>query len=595
MARITPIDDTQMDLDMDEDQVMEEEIPADSATSVPILNPPPTGEKKSTLPLPGTLFAGPYRSTFALKVAETTPEVLNCLEHVNCSYLSTKGLPPTLLQLKQHAQSLTVLIKNMTVSTMAAVIDNRNIPGEGAKEFHENESYDWLNDLTEPYKNGDRHHQMPLTSLLNTVDPPTFTNKPYTDICPMHRADVRTPRNGISLPYATHQSLIEHANEVLELLDHEYSAKGGLLSILPSQDQKEDRAKAETTLLGQLILYTRRLVQRVHDLEREYANSLDIIAGEAAVPLQALSQLGPHGRQPRELVYPQDRFVLVNAGDDVWQFLRNEFERKEAADEEADFKHYDRGITGEALWRKDGDQEFARGITALDITTRYYRLRNDPLETVFVIPAYQKHPGTKVTREMERQPTVVSVVKPVWPERASMWEMRHRDDMEELKRLRSEHFQLQMDADNAKETAKGVFQDQQLKAQELRELKAKGSQALKEAQVEVERLNAVLKDPINEVRMRLVEESRAVDEVRMKTVAAEEEFKKKTEALDQELKKAQEVTQQNMELKSKEKSRVKRMETTMQERMRENMERIDARDAEAARAANATQDKLRAL
>jgi hypothetical protein len=590
------VDDNPMGMKPELDvEMKDEEVPANVGTAVPTMKPPPAGNRIPTLPLSPTLFAGPYRSTFALRVAETAPEELACLKHVNCNYLSTSGLPPTLLQLKQHAQSLTVLIKHMTVSAVPAIINNRNIPGENIAEFHENESFDWLNDLTKSYENADRHHQMPLTSLLNTVSIDPVQQRPYIDVCPLHRADVRAPRNGVSLPYATHQTLIEHANEVLELLDHEYSAKGGLLAILPPQDQKEDREKAETTLLGQLILYTSRLVQRVHDLEREYANALEVIKGEAAVPRQALSLLGPHGRKPRELVYPQDRFVLVNAGDDVWQFLNNEFQKKEAAEEEADFKARQQGTMGEALWKQQGGRELAQGITALDITTRYYRLRNDPLETIFVIPAYQQHPGTKVTREMERQPTVVSVVKPVWPERASMWEMRNRDNMEELKKLRNEHMTLQMEAESAKHAIKGVYHDQQLKVQELRELKTKHSHALADARAEIEKLLALLTDPINESKEKVRQESLAADAARTAALAAEQEFKQNTEALKQERQKAEALARTREELKTTEEERLKRIEEEMQTRLQERTNRIDERDADVARAAKVTQAKLMAI
>lgn len=541
------------------------------------------------------MFAGPYRSTFALTVAETAPEELSCLKHVNCSYLSTTGLAPTLLQLKQHAQSLTVLIKHMTCSSIPAVIDNRNIPAEDIKAFHENESFDWLNDLTKSYENPDRHHQMTLTSVLNTVELDPAEEMPYIDICPLHRADVRAPRNGVSLPYATHQSLLRHANEVLELLDHEYSAKGGLLAVLPPLEQKEDRAKAETTLLGQLILYTCRLVQRVHDLEREHANALDVIKGEAAVPRQALSLLGPHGRQPRELVYPQDRFVLVNAGDDLWQFLNAEFEKKAAAEEDADFKARQQGVMGEALWKQRGGRDFAQGITALDITTRYYRLRNDPLDTIFVIPAYQQHPGTKVTREMERQPTVVSVVKPVWPERASMWELRNRENMEELKKLRSEHMTLRMDAESANHAIKGVYHNQQLKAQELKELKTKHTKELADAQAEITKLQALLSNPVNESKLKVQQERVATTAAHNAALAAEKEYKEKTEAVEQERKKAEEVTRAREELKTKEEARLKRMEEEIRAKLQEQAKKIDERDADVARAAKVIQDKLRAI
>lgn len=584
-------------MEPDEDVIMlDREDALDSVLEVPKIKSPPAGKNKSVLPLPATPFAGPYRSTFALKIAETTPEELNCLKHVNCSYLSTNGLPPTLLQLKQHAHSLTVLIKHMTVSTASAVVNNKNIQDGSNTEFLANESFDWLNDLTKAYDNNDRHHLMPLTSLLNTISPtPTKDSDEYLNMCPLHRANVRSPRNGISLPYATHETLIRHANEILELLDHEFSAKGGLLSILPPQDQKEDRALAETTLLGQLILYTSRLVQRVHDLERQYANALEVIKGEAVVPHQALSLLGPHGRKPREMVYPQDRFVLVNAGDDVWQYINNEFQRKEIIDKEEDIKAREQGMMGDALWNDGEGGDFARGITTLDITTRYYRLRNDPLETIFVIPAYQEHPGTKVIREMESQPTVVSVVKPVWPERASMWEMRNRDEMAELKRLRSEHIMLQNKLELADEAVKGVFSDQQLKAQELKELKRNGNEDLKAAQEEIKRLEGILKDPAHVSQQKVVEANNEAIKAKNASLVLEQELNKKKAELDQELKKAEAVTRAREELKSKEEARLKRMEETMEQRHKEREKKLTAKDVEIARSASIINDKLNAV
>ena len=92
-----------------------------------------------------------------------------------------------------------------------------------------------------------------------------------------------------------------------------------------------------------------RLVGRVHDLERLYANATDAIANEAVVPMQTLSRLGPEGRKGRELVYPQDRFVLVNAGEDIFSFLSREFDKKDLVDEAAMRDAKKLGITGEAL------------------------------------------------------------------------------------------------------------------------------------------------------------------------------------------------------------------------------------------------------
>ena len=454
--------------------------------SAPVIGAVPgTTPKPPTGSIPGTRFAPEYKSTFTCEAAIHDPQLLPLLAHVNCSYLSTNGNSPTLTELKQHVQSLVVLIKALTVTTNSAYIDNANLSAmmEDAVAFHDGETYDFLNDLNNHYDGPataqlKTHHSMPLNSALNVIEvvqviptqngcvcaggkqaPQPLTGKakqqqrghnpnaiPATaqevleHICPLREAYQAAP-NQVSLPWAQHDNLIRHANEILELLDHEYSAKGGLLSILPLKEQKEDRAYAETTILGQLILHMQRLVIRCHDLERLYANATDAMASEAVIPAQTLSRLGPDGRKGRELVYPQDRFVLVNCGEDVYSFLCNAFDRKDIQDEEIMKLHLRNGSTGEALWRQKDGRDYSRGITALDVVTRYYRIRGDEKagqanKTIFVIPAHAEHPGVKVTREMEQQPTVVAVVKPQWPERQSIMEMKHRQDLKDYKDLK---------------------------------------------------------------------------------------------------------------------------------------------------------------
>lgn len=483
-----------------------------------ILADPPPGAPITTIPR--THFAGDYQSHFTIRTPPLNNETVKCLAHVNCSYLSTAGRAPTLTDLKQHAHSLAVLIKHLTLSTKGGLVDNANHGGgefEDEHAFHQSESYDWLNNLSVPYNNDDHHHNIPLTSVLNRLED---LGEYSREICSLHAAAAENPPNGHSLPYASHQSLIQHANEILTLLDHEYSANGGLLSILPPKDQKEDREKAETTLLGQLILYMQRLVERLHDLEILYANSVDALAGEAIAPHQTLSKLGPKGRQSREVVFPQDRFILTNAGDDIWQFLQTEFDRKEASDTKADAKAAQLGVSGHALWQKNGGTEVAKGITALDITTRYYRLRNDPLKTVFVIPAHQTHPGVRVTREMEAQPTVVSVVKPVWPERASAWEMRNREDLERLKQLERDHARLVGDAEEQKQARTFLVHDREMNQGRIRGLE-KEVQLLKDqlsGNSNAIRTSAVMEEVAKSMEMqsKLVEERQKLAEEREK-------------------------------------------------------------------------------
>lgn len=432
--------------------------------------------------IPETPFASTYKSVFTAQ--EPVKPLTKNMPHVNCCYLSTPGKAPTLLQLKQHAQSLCVLIKYLTVNTIPGLINNAEAEVTGAPTFSDGESYDFLNDLSKVYEGPvnqtlEKHHTMPLTALVNVLEPESnsTSNGPGTrsqrhyhgqqqqqhqsstrPICPLHTAVAsEVGENHPSLPYATHQALIAHANELLELIDHEYAAKGGLLGILPdASTQKEDYEKAAATLLGQNIIYTQRLAQRTHDLERELANALDVIRGEAATPMQCLSALGPDGRKPREMVYPQDRFVLVNAGEDVWQYLHKEFAEKERADERVADMYARSGAAGQALWAQNGGKEYFRGLTCIDVYTRYYRLRQDPLKTVFVIPAHTVHPGTKATREMEGKPSVVAVTKPVWPERVTQWEMKHRAELDELKELRQKYVVLEQDVE-AKKTAETLL------------------------------------------------------------------------------------------------------------------------------------------
>jgi len=461
-----PVEDDAMNVDGDNDHVTDNPV-----------NPVPEGNRRNRpSAIPATPFAGAYESLFTIEPPQPSRGVMNCLAKVNCSYLSNPDQAPTLEQLKQHTQSLANLIKQITISTQPAVINNAS--QEENDRFLDGESFDFLNDLNTPYMNDERHHRLPLNRFANRLEPdPLDAGSGHRNICPLYEAyidqeDKRAamPPSQQSLPFASHQALIEHANETLELIDHEYSAKGGLLSILPTTDQKEERASAESTLLGQLILYVNRLVLRLHDLERLYANAMDVLAGEALVPHQTLNLLGPKGRKEREVVYPQDRFVLANAGDDVWNFLQREFQHKETLERRKDAENRRLGVTGQMIWDVCTDgTEISRGMVAIDVNTRYYRVRGDPLKTIFVIPAHQDHPNTKVTREIECQPTVVSVVKPTWPIRASMYEKQNREKLDRVRALEQDNSRLKQtkDQDDSQIDMLRVENDRQ--AQTLRE------------------------------------------------------------------------------------------------------------------------------
>ena len=210
----------------------------------------PADKRITTGSVPRTRFADEYKSTLTCEAAIHDPELLPLLAHVNCSYLSSYGNSPTLTELKQHAQSLIVLIKALTVSTNSAFMDNKNLGDwlKDAESFHDGETYDFLNDLNVHY-NGPKnphlqtHHALPLNAALNTIEiahliptqtacvcaasknaPLPMTGKPkqqqrgqphgaiagyevIREICPMRDAwqtPYKVPANQVSLPYAKH-------------------------------------------------------------------------------------------------------------------------------------------------------------------------------------------------------------------------------------------------------------------------------------------------------------------------------------------------------------------------------------------------------
>ncbi|KAL7806857.1 hypothetical protein V8C44DRAFT_338485 [Trichoderma aethiopicum] len=373
-----------------------------------------------------------------------TEKDLQLLRHVNCSYVSS-GRPPTLLALKQHAQALANLIKKICVSDTFGVIDGR---GSRHPAFEKNEAFDWLNNLDEVYTNDDENHHLPLEALANHIE----HQDEETGIechCPLKVARNYGPLDSgerTRRPYSSHYNLVMHANSCLEILDHEYSATGGLLSLLPSgnEDDCEQMAGVRNTVLGQWLLHQQHLVARMHELEINYANALDLLKGEAVVPMQMLGQFGPEGRaKGREVVYPQDRFVLVNAGEDVFSLLHRLMDKAESEIQAKEQTWWESGVSGERMWANTkGGEWYSRGLVPIDMMTRFVRLKDQGgRSTIFMMPAIEHHPGTAQTRKMEKRPTVVSVVAPSWPERASDLEQRvkaHLDEAKELARDKTE-------------------------------------------------------------------------------------------------------------------------------------------------------------
>ncbi|KAK4199436.1 hypothetical protein QBC40DRAFT_307515 [Triangularia verruculosa] len=385
----------------------------------------------------GTDFSLPYYSEYSRIYERTVKQGL--LRHVNCGYLSTEGVAPTLLALKQHAQSLCILIQQLTPTSGLSEIGDGSLSrvrasGGGGSDpltikAHLNDAFDFLCDLSTPYTNDDANHNVPLTALLNEVRARDEV-KGVSYHCPF--ADAPKPRRpGDELkPYATHQNLIMHANACLERLDHEFSTTGGLLSILPTdQEGRETLNHARNTLLGQWLAYTQHLVTRMHELERSYNNALDALAGEAVIPAQHLSVVGPTAAtEGHSIVYPQDKYVLVNAGDDIFQYIHQILDKQEVLlQAQASIANNAGVVSTASVVSEEASVKYTGGVVYVDIPSRFYRLAGQGKNTLFVLPAHDVHPATAHTRLLEASPTVVTSVSPADPSRVTVLEKRYTE------------------------------------------------------------------------------------------------------------------------------------------------------------------------
>ncbi|KAL4724818.1 hypothetical protein ACLX1H_008265 [Fusarium chlamydosporum] len=414
-------------------------------------------EREGVQPLhiPSTPYATSYKSTYTLPdggILDTQDIVL--LQHLNCSYFSS-GRPPTLLALKQHAHSLANLIRRLALTPDTCSVKPTEF-SDTSRRFEEHDAFDWLNNLDEPYENDDPSHHDPLWAVHNTVKSESVENG-IEHHCPLTQVEDSGPSSkegDIRRPYMTHHDLVMHANECLEILDHEYSATGGLMSILPTGfEAPKDLEKAQllserqlngarNCLLGQWLINHQHLIGRMHELEISYGNALDALAGEALIPHQILGRSLPDGVSGRrEIVYPQDKFVLVNAGHDVTDYIHRLLDVAEAQIEQKEKIWKASGVVGERMWNEErGGKVYARGIVPIDIPSRFYRIKGQGSKSpLFLLPAAEKHPGTSGTRVMENRPTVVSVVTPVWPERVSALEMRNRARLDRATQLETEN------------------------------------------------------------------------------------------------------------------------------------------------------------
>lgn len=401
----------------------------------------------------GTDYSLPYYSRWSrMHEAEIYEDLLR---HVNCGYLSTRGVPPTLLALKQHAQSLCILIHSLNPTLESGEIvlgDPSQLPPPHravdvapvndplAFKHQLNDAFDFLADLSTPYTNDDPNHNKPLTGLVNEV---RFRHEAYgtTYHCPL---DEHIPRGAAEKqrPYANHQSLLRHANALLERLDHETSSTGGLLSLLPSSSEPDalELSDARNSLLGQWLLFTQHLVARGHELELQLSNALNALASEALIPAHYTGTLGTDAlADGRAIAFPQDRFVLANAGDDVFDHLHGILDKQEALIQAKAKVWAEQGVVGKHIYQTQrGGEEHARGLVPVTLKTRYYRLAGQGRNTIFVVPAWENHPGVEGTREAEGKPQVVACVQPRFPVRVSELEKKYDERIEKAMALEKE-------------------------------------------------------------------------------------------------------------------------------------------------------------
>lgn len=392
------------------------------------------------------------------------------LEHVNCTYLSTPGRPPTLLALKQHAQSLAVLISLLAPSQQGSTLSppNEEIL-QGDKGFAQEQAFDWLNDLGKHYHTDDRSHKLPLNALVNLYKSNDDWEGPKFH-CPMDNTPEHLAEDGEKSgqryrPFASHTILMQHANEILERLDHEYSAMGGILAIIPSAidggehgvKETEDLGRAKTTLLGQWILFTQNLVGRMHELEIAYAEGLELLAGGHVNPLQ--HRCRDDGVDwPRccsraaDGHTPQGSWVIANAGKKVLDLVHEALDDDEDDMDLRDDRHAKKCVLGDAAFAGSDAEATDRhgkkryhGTANATMSCRFSRIRDRGGKRrgpIYIVPAVLGREDMQFTRDMKTTPTAVLVPAPTIKTSVTAWEERHRDLAAEFDRLRAENTEL---------------------------------------------------------------------------------------------------------------------------------------------------------
>lgn len=402
-----------------------------------------------------------------------THDDLDLLSHVNCTYLSSGGgHPPTLLALKQHAQSLAVLISKLSTARTFVLVGSRD--GEdGARGISDKDTqpkyttmpydaFDWLHDMSKPYTTTDGLHHVPLWALSNNITDESEEHG-LTYQCPLHSVQMQKTaldkpgeEPARRFPYQTHGTLLQHANQCLEILDSEYSDTGGILSILPVAEKRQQPPQqaapddehaqymqgARNTIIGQWIMHHQHLVARMHELEINYGNALDMREKKAIIPLELLSDAGTYIRaEGKPVAYPQDRFMLAGIDEQMDDTIHKILDEEESREAINDAIHREAGVIGDRMWRGENENGYERGLTKVDLLSRFYRIRGARRSPIIIMPAAETNPRTGGTREAESRPTVVAIRQgelPPWSKGQSETTEVPRAEMERLRKDRSE-------------------------------------------------------------------------------------------------------------------------------------------------------------
>ncbi|KAI9724107.1 MAG: hypothetical protein M1812_000826 [Candelaria pacifica] len=371
-------------------------------------------------PLPPHAFAPSYLPSL---LETLPPDTHHLLTYLNSSYFShPSSQAPTLLQLKQHAQAHCNLFR---------FLDPSPSPSTSTSTNNTDSAFDWFQDLDTLYTNSAPTHNLPLLSVRNTLATTISPNgsEILTTGCPLTLELSDSPQQSYN-PSLT--SYAQHANSLLEVLDENLSAEGGLLALLPVLNTSA-YAEAKQTILGQWLSYTSSLVRRVSDLEHEVLNARDVLSGEALIPKTFLSQGSNNNNNNGEiLIQAQDRYILTSLSRSLNTLLTERLNLSERAISSRGERAFLEGVGYE--------EDISRPLASIDIPSRLYRIKDT--QTIFVALGHGISEMGVVTRDIEKRPFVQSVVKPQWGVRKSARQrgelLRARNAEEKVRGLRGE-------------------------------------------------------------------------------------------------------------------------------------------------------------